>query len=342
MRFQTTLASSALLTLLWAAAYASDNQQQNRDRLKTAAETVSLDGKDVKPWHWLMNTTAFDKDGKNETHGSIEMWFGNGAMRTTVRRGAEEVTVLRSGDTLYWTGGDRKIVVAAMFLQMEALHPIVDAAFQPTVPVGLSHFDAGQLKLDCYAPTLVKVKLPDDMHLIGHPFSYYFVRDTPQLLVTYGGGGIDVIRSEVGVFQAHQVPVELPVLQGKTKIAEAKTIKLSTVPFDPSLLQVTPDMTPFGGPIAVTRGEMNDLKLSGPPPIYPMEARVQHLSGTVVIGAVIGKDGHVSSLTPIGHANSLLVRVSKDAVQQWIYRPFEINGVPCEVETEIKLGFNIP
>ncbi len=166
--------------------------------------------------------------------------------------------------------------------------------------------------------------------------------DTPQLLVTYGSGGVDVIRSRVGVFQAHQVPMELEVLSGKTKIAEAKTIKLSTENIAPSLLQVTPDMTTFSGPVVSGQGEMRTMQVSGPPPAYPMQAKAQHLSGTVVFAAVIGKDGHVVSLKPVGQQPSpLLTQAAKSAVERWIYRPFEINGLPFDVETQVTVNFGI-
>ncbi|GAC1423881.1 MAG: hypothetical protein NVSMB62_20540 [Acidobacteriaceae bacterium] len=320
--------------LLVTSAHAADNQQQNRDRLKAAAEVSSLDGKDVKPWHWLMETTAFDKDGKNETHGSIEMWFSDGAMRTTVKRGTEEVTALRTGDQLYLTNGDEKNLFAAMFLQMEALRPIIDPVFQPSVPVALFRTDAGSVKLDCFAPTLVKPN--KDAGVTGQPFSYCLLRDKDQLVATYGPGGIDVIRSRLGVFQGHQVPMELEVLSGKTKVAEAKTIKLSTAGVDASLFQVTPEMTHFTGPVVV-----EPLKIGGPPPQYPMEAKARRVSGTVVFDAVIGKDGHVVSLNPVGQGNQSLVKVSKDALLRWIYRPFEINGLSFEVTTQLKVNFAI-
>ncbi|MDP9037958.1 MAG: hypothetical protein M3O02_01630 [Acidobacteriota bacterium] len=149
MRLRNVLVSSAAFVLLFASAYAADNQLQNRDRLKSAAEISSLDGKDLKPWHWLIELTLFDKDGKNQTDGSMEMWFSGGTMRTTVKRGTEEVTALRTGDTLYLTNGNEKNLFAAMFLQMEAIHPIIDAVSQPAVPVSLSRQNVGSLKLDC-------------------------------------------------------------------------------------------------------------------------------------------------------------------------------------------------
>ena len=75
-------------------------------------------------------------------------------------------------------------------------------------------------------------------------------------------------------------------------------------------------------------------------PLYPrlaMQARVQ---GTVVLQAVIGKDGTVRDLRVIsGHP--LLVAAAMDAVKQWRYRPYLLNNEPVEVDTQVNVNFTL-
>ncbi len=73
-------------------------------------------------------------------------------------------------------------------------------------------------------------------------------------------------------------------------------------------------------------------------PIYPRPASIIRLQGVVKLQAVISKDGTIQSLNVIsGHP--LLVSAAVDAVRQWRYRPYILNGEPVEVDTFITVNF---
>jgi periplasmic protein TonB len=73
-------------------------------------------------------------------------------------------------------------------------------------------------------------------------------------------------------------------------------------------------------------------------PVYPHIAAVTGIQGQVKLHAIIARDGSVQSLNAIsGHP--LLVRAALDAVGQWRYRPYYLNGVAVEVETFITVNF---
>lgn len=75
-------------------------------------------------------------------------------------------------------------------------------------------------------------------------------------------------------------------------------------------------------------------------PTYPIVAREEHLSGTVKLHAIIGKDGSVRSLRVLSGRCSL-ARASVDAVRQWRYQSTLLNGNPVEVDTEIDVIFSL-
>jgi periplasmic protein TonB len=58
--------------------------------------------------------------------------------------------------------------------------------------------------------------------------------------------------------------------------------------------------------------------------------------GTVVFHAIIGKDGHVETLSVIS-GPEMLRSACLDAVRQWTYRPYLLNGNPVEVDTTITI-----
>jgi len=73
-------------------------------------------------------------------------------------------------------------------------------------------------------------------------------------------------------------------------------------------------------------------------PAYPLFARQVRVQGLVVLRAVISREGTIENLQVLsGHP--MLVQAAVDAVRQWRYRPYVLNGEPVEVETEVKVNF---
>jgi protein TonB len=73
-------------------------------------------------------------------------------------------------------------------------------------------------------------------------------------------------------------------------------------------------------------------------PSYPMIARQARIQGSVQLRAIISKNGTIENLTVIsGHA--MLINSAIEAVKQWRYRPYLLNGEPIEVETEVTVNF---
>lgn len=73
-------------------------------------------------------------------------------------------------------------------------------------------------------------------------------------------------------------------------------------------------------------------------PVYPRIAILTGTQGEVKLHAIIAKDGSIESLSVIsGHP--MLAGAAVDAVKQWRYRPYFLNGEPVEVETFITVNF---
>jgi periplasmic protein TonB len=73
-------------------------------------------------------------------------------------------------------------------------------------------------------------------------------------------------------------------------------------------------------------------------PEYPPLAKTARIQGAVVLRALISKDGSIEDLRVLsGHP--MLVRAAIDAVSQWRYRPYYLNGEPVEVETQVTVNF---
>ena len=75
-------------------------------------------------------------------------------------------------------------------------------------------------------------------------------------------------------------------------------------------------------------------------PQYPPEAGRARIEGTVVLMAVIGKDGVVHDVR-VESGLPLLAQAAMDAVRQWRYRPYLVNGEPIEVDSQITINFTL-
>src|SRR5271156_2144930 len=75
-------------------------------------------------------------------------------------------------------------------------------------------------------------------------------------------------------------------------------------------------------------------------PLYPPIAKTAHISGTVILHAVIAKDGTIQNLDYVS-GPPLLMKNAMDAVRQWRYSPTLLNGEPVEVDTTISVVFTL-
>jgi len=75
-------------------------------------------------------------------------------------------------------------------------------------------------------------------------------------------------------------------------------------------------------------------------PVYPPAAKKAKIEGTVALRAVISKDGNVESLRVISGPQKLQ-QSALDAVRQWKYKPYLLNGDPIEVETTVNIVYDL-
>jgi protein TonB len=92
--------------------------------------------------------------------------------------------------------------------------------------------------------------------------------------------------------------------------------------------------------IRVSQGVSQGLLIHQVRPTYPPLARQARIQGSVVLQAVISKTGGIENLHLVsGHP--MLAPAAIEAVKQWKYKPYFLNGEPVEVETQITVNFTL-
>jgi TonB family protein len=93
-------------------------------------------------------------------------------------------------------------------------------------------------------------------------------------------------------------------------------------------------------PVRVSGGVMAGNVVEQVPPVYPPDAKAKGIQGTVVLQAVVSKTGEVQHLTVVSGPEELKTS-ALDAVKQWRYKPYLLNGQPTEVSTTIRVNYTL-
>ncbi len=92
--------------------------------------------------------------------------------------------------------------------------------------------------------------------------------------------------------------------------------------------------------VRVSSGVSQGLIIKRVQPNYPPLARQARIQGTVVLQAEISKEGAIQNLQLIsGHP--MLAPAAIEAVKQWRYRPYLLNGEPVAVDTQVVVNFTL-
>ncbi len=118
-----------------------------------------------------------------------------------------------------------------------------------------------------------------------------------------------------------------PPIAALVQKIRAASINESGVSPAPRVLRLSPDVA---SRILVHRVD----------PVYPPEARRNHIQGDVLLRATIGKDGRLHDVKVISGRPELVGAVLA-AVEQWRYQPYKLNGEPVEVQTTLSIRLHM-
>lgn len=184
--------------------------------------------------------------------------------------------------------------------------------------------------------------MPANALSVRQGLEYCFATSVPALRISVlGAGTTQALRNKIVSFQGRYVPEDLLFVRAGKTVSTAhldniELLKTSTdADFAPS-----PDAKPVSRKIAISAGVAQGLLMTKVTPHYPFEAKQARIQGTVVIQIVIGTDGHVSNPRIVSGPDELQ-KASLEAVQQWIYRPYVLNGEPVAVDTTVNVVFSL-
>ncbi len=148
-------------------------------------------------------------------------------------------------------------------------------------------------------------------------------------------------------------PLEIEVVAGdqrQTIQATNPSIKVDLQPRNPGQNNAPPRSAP--APEIASRGAVNasaQVRLSPGTaqvvsrpvqPDYPLLARQMKVQGSVILQALIGKEGSIQELQVLS-GPAILSAAAREAVKQWHFKPYLQAGEPVETEARITVNFTI-
>lgn len=121
----------------------------------------------------------------------------------------------------------------------------------------------------------------------------------------------------------------------------APILSASSAPDDKNLSGIVSSATaaqPTLAMLKVSQGVSQGLLIKRVQPKYPPAALAVRAQGAVQIEATITRDGSVSNAKVLS-GDPMLARAALDAVRQWRYKPYYLDGQPVEIQTQITVNF---
>ncbi|HXX01473.1 MAG TPA: energy transducer TonB, partial [Candidatus Acidoferrales bacterium] len=91
----------------------------------------------------------------------------------------------------------------------------------------------------------------------------------------------------------------------------------------------------------ISQGVSQGLLMKKVQPVYPRNAMSMRVEGTVQLLATISKSGDISAVKVLS-GPAQLTGAAADAVKQWKYKPYLLNGEPVEIQTQVTVVFRLP
>lgn len=131
-----------------------------------------------------------------------------------------------------------------------------------------------------------------------------------------------------------QVEDSAPALPSSDDVASANDSKLNSLMSSTSSSVSKPTLAT----VKVSQGVSQGLLIKRVQPEYPPAAIARHAQGAVQIEATVNKEGSVTNLKVLS-GDPLLARAALEAVRQWRFKPYYLDGDPVEIQTQITVNF---
>ena len=312
---------------------------------EVAAPLYDYSSPDLKPWHLKLSYQVYNEKGEPREPGTYEYWWASpDTYRSTWKRGTAEHTDWHmQGKHSWFQSGP-----SPEFYEWKIQSDIFEALPKPEdlnskkVWFQRETKKIGNAKLPCImvAPQMQLHGQVQTLPLGEFP-TYCFEPTKPLLRVYFSYAGMSVIYGELEKVQGRILPKEFSVYDGNLRVVKVSLDSVNGIAANAPELTPAPEAKHGASRVQLDAIVEQGRLLKQTRPVYPQDAKEARASGRVVLGAVIGRDGHIHDLQVLEAPFPSLVAAAMIAVKDWEYKPYLLNGDPVEVETTVNVVFNL-
>jgi TonB family protein len=306
-----------------------------KERMDLARKVNGLQGLDI-PWHLKASYEVFAADGKSSDTGTYEEWRVNAKQYRIALHGSSvsveeygtDHGVFRDSEQ-DWPG--------------KPLSSIQNMVERPIFPernpekTVLQNYERsfGNQKLACTASM-------DRGARTTSQNSTSFCFSPNDAVLFYSGIAnrkFETLFQHVSVVHGHYLANDMQrFVEGRLWLKIHVELLEGIGPAGLSALTIPTGASPVSVRVDVAGDVIGGHLVSKVVPMYPSAAKLQGVQGTVLLDGVIGKDGHFKTLQVLA-GPQMLQQPAIDAVRQWTYKPYLLDGQPVEVETDVNVVF---
>jgi TonB family protein len=313
--------------------------------LSAAAPYYNFSDASLKPWHIRAAYQFYDDKGNPAEQGTFEYWWASPKVyRSTWSRPSGTHTDWHTADGKYaYKSTGTGLNFFEDKLRQALIKPLPDAAeLDPSKNrLELKDLKLGDVKFPCVEliPPMPEQGKRESVQLGLFP-TYCFDPDLPALRISYSFGSLSIEFNQFVRTQGHYLAKEFTFAEGKRLILTANVDLLQAIAESDLALVPDPDARyPKLEQVPLSAGVTHGMLINKVTPVYPQQAKADRVSGTVVLQALIGREGAIHELHVVQAPSALLAASAMWAVSQWQYRPYVLNGDPVEVETTVNVIF---
>jgi TonB family protein len=351
MRIHSLLALF-LISLLPCLGQTADNSKPSlpkdpQEVFAAAAPFYDFSDPKLKPWHLKATYQLYDEKGNPGEKGTFEYWWASPqAYRSTWIRPSATHTDWHTADgkRVHQYSGER-LKFLEYKIETEILSPLprpgdTDSANGrlATKPIG------SKSEWNNCIMALPRMPKPDDLRDVplGLFPTYCFDAQLPVLRAIRSFGGLSTEFNHIVKVQDKYLAREILVFEAGRKVLSAQVDSITGLaPSDPALTPIVDESNNKLGRVSISAGVAVGMLNKKAQPVYPLDAKEQHISGAVVLQGIIDREGKLHDLHVISAPMTSLAISALYAVSKWEYKPYLLMGEPVEVQTTINVIFTL-
>ncbi len=310
--------------------------------LMELARTINgLNTLESQPWHLKVTFKAVGEKGYLLDQGIYEeVWISPTKFKRSLVGASYSLVDYGTDKGVFRLGKEKKASVALNDLHLAILNPLPAALFVTVNDARLEQRDVEGLKCNCVD---LLQRTPNGSSESKPGYSYCF--DTENVLreaTMAAWSNTRYVLKNSMEFHGHALPGDVEIWNQGAFVMAAHLESISPLEdvdageFQAPADAVLHDKSNIASAVVVKEGRLTK-KVQ---PVYPPIALAARIDGVVILNAVIGKQGRLIRVQVIS-GPPMLRQAAIDAVEQWEYEPYMLNGAPVEIETTINIPFTL-